>query len=214
MKALAGCSQFLLGNLDILGGALSRLPAQGIFDNLDRLSTALNHTVTDPATYKPYSSHDDATTFYWSTPEPLELLWYPTAPDGRARRGTADGALKKDHDYHRRSNARFDRHAFGFSGALLATGPHDVHVLAVAMIAHTGADALPDGRPPRRFSSPMLAAKMAVTLDQFSRGRVLLNIVNGDSRTLESTGLDAPTTSATPTPRRVDPRLPSRCRRR
>lgn len=35
---------------------------------------------------------------------------------------------------------------------------------------------------------PTLLAKMTATLDQFSGGRVLLNIVNGDSKTLAGYG--------------------------
>jgi alkanesulfonate monooxygenase len=121
-------------------------------------------------------------------PEPLELLWYLTAPDGRAP-WAADGARTVDHAYLKQLAGAID--SLGFSGALLATGPHDVHVLAAAMIAHTERMRfLMAVHPP--LLSPMLAAKMAVTLDQFSRGRVLLNIVNGDSRTLQSMGSTLP----------------------
>jgi alkanesulfonate monooxygenase len=75
----------------------------------------------------------------------------------------------------------------GFSGALLATGPHDVYVLASALVSQTERMRfLLAVHPP--LLSPMLAAKMTATLDQFSRGRVLLNIVNGDRRTLEGMG--------------------------
>jgi alkanesulfonate monooxygenase len=75
----------------------------------------------------------------------------------------------------------------GFDGALLATGPHDVHVLAAALASHTERMRfLLAVHPP--LLSPMLAAKMTVTLDQFTRGRVLLNIETGDAATLASMG--------------------------
>lgn len=120
--------------------------------------------------------------------EPLELLWYLTAPDGRAP-WTAAGSRAIDFAYLRQLAGAIDH--LGFSGALLATGPHDVHVLAAALASHTDRMRfLLAVHPP--LLSPMLAAKMAVTIDQFSRGRVLLNIVNGDSRTLRSMGSTLP----------------------
>jgi len=116
--------------------------------------------------------------------EQLELLWYLTAPDGRAPWSPA-GTRDVDFSYLRQLAGAIDR--LGFDGALLATGPHDVHVLAASLATHTERMRfLLAVHPP--LLSPMLAAKMAVTIDQFTRGRVLLNIVNGDGATLQSMG--------------------------
>ncbi|HEU4658357.1 MAG TPA: LLM class flavin-dependent oxidoreductase [Capillimicrobium sp.] len=114
----------------------------------------------------------------------LELLWYLTAPDGRAPWSPA-GTREVDLSYFRQLAGAIDR--LGYDGALLATGPHDVHVLAASLVSHTDRMRfLLAVHPP--LLSPMLAAKMTVTLDQFSRGRVLLNIVNGDGDTLAAMG--------------------------
>lgn len=113
-----------------------------------------------------------------------EILWYLTAPDGRTPWSPA-GVRDVDFAYLRQLAGAIDH--LGFDGALLATGPHDVHVLAAAMASYTERMRfLLAVHPP--LLSPMLAAKMAVTIDQFTRGRVLLNVVNGDARTLASMG--------------------------
>ena len=113
-----------------------------------------------------------------------EVLWYLTAPDGRAP-WSPSGVRDVDLAYLRQLAGTID--GLGFDGALLATGPHDVHVLAAALASHTERMRfLLAVHPP--LLSPMLAAKMTVTLDQFTRGRVLLNIVNGDAATLASMG--------------------------
>lgn len=114
----------------------------------------------------------------------VQVLWYLTAPDGRSP-WTEAGVRDVDLAYLRQLAGAIDH--LGFDGALLATGPHDVHVLAAAMATHTERMRfLLAVHPP--LLSPMLAAKMTVTLDQFTRGRVLLNIVNGDAATLASMG--------------------------
>lgn len=113
-----------------------------------------------------------------------DVLWYLTGPDGRSP-WSESGVRDVDLAYLRQLAGAIDH--LGFDGALLATGPHDVHVLAAAMATHTERMRfLLAVHPP--LLSPMLAAKMTVTLDQFTRGRVLLNIVNGDAATLASMG--------------------------
>jgi alkanesulfonate monooxygenase len=117
-----------------------------------------------------------------------QVFWYLTAPDGRSP-WTEAGARDVGLPYLRQLAGAIDH--LGFDGALLATGPHDVHVLAAAMAAHTERMRfLLAVHPP--LLSPMLAAKMALTLDQFTRGRVLLNIVNGDAATLAAMGSTLP----------------------
>jgi alkanesulfonate monooxygenase len=119
------------------------------------------------------------------SPRPdTEVLWYLTAPDGRAP-WSPDGVRDVDYAYLRQLAGAID--GLDYDGALLATGPHDVHVLAAALASHTERMRfLLAVHPP--LLSPMLAAKMVVTLDQFTRGRVLLNVVNGDAKTLASMG--------------------------
>ncbi|MDR7079306.1 alkanesulfonate monooxygenase [Neobacillus niacini] len=114
----------------------------------------------------------------------VEVFWYLTAPDGR-NPWTPSGARKIDLPYLRQIASAVDQ--LGFSGALLATGPHDTWVLASALIASTERMRfLIAVHPP--LISPVLAAKMAQTFDEFSNGRVLLNIINGNTTQMRAYG--------------------------
>jgi alkanesulfonate monooxygenase len=79
----------------------------------------------------------------------------------------------------------------GFSGALLATGPHDTWVLGASLIPYTERMRFLIAVHPGLIS-PILMAKMALTFEQFSRGRLLINVVNGDSKVLAAYGYHLP----------------------
>ncbi|WP_098742118.1 LLM class flavin-dependent oxidoreductase [Paenibacillus sp. EZ-K15] len=114
----------------------------------------------------------------------VEVYWYLTAPDGRSPWST-DGARKIDLPYLRQIASAVDQ--LGFTGALLATGPHDTWVLGSSLISSTNnMRFLIAVHPP--LISPVLAAKMTQTFDDFSGGRVLLNIVNGNTAQMRAYG--------------------------
>ncbi|OME86446.1 MULTISPECIES: LLM class flavin-dependent oxidoreductase [Paenibacillus] len=114
----------------------------------------------------------------------VEVYWYLTAPDGRSPWST-EGARKIDLPYLRQIASAVDQ--LGFTGALLATGPHDTWVLGSSLISSTNnMRFLIAVHPP--LISPVLAAKMTQTFDDFSGGRVLLNIVNGNTAQMRAYG--------------------------
>ncbi|GIO91389.1 LLM class flavin-dependent oxidoreductase [Paenibacillus lactis] len=116
--------------------------------------------------------------------ESVEVYWYLTAPDGRSPWST-EGARKIDLPYLRQIASAVDQ--LGFTGALLATGPHDTWVLGSSLISSTNnMRFLIAVHPP--LISPVLAAKMTQTFDDFSGGRVLLNIVNGNTAQMRAYG--------------------------
>ncbi|MED1471811.1 LLM class flavin-dependent oxidoreductase [Bacillus salipaludis] len=114
----------------------------------------------------------------------VEVYWYLTAPDGPSP-WSSDGARKIDLPYLRQIASAVDQ--LGYTGALLATGPHDTWVLGSSLISSTEKMRfLIAVHPP--LISPVLAAKMTQTFDDFSRGRVLLNIVNGNTPQMQAYG--------------------------
>jgi alkanesulfonate monooxygenase len=118
------------------------------------------------------------------TTDELDVYWYINAPDGR-RPWAPDGSRPVDLAYFRQLAGAVDH--LGFTGALLATGAHEPWILATTLAATTERMRfLVALHPP--LISPVLAAKLTATLDQFSRGRVLLNIVNGDSAQMRAYG--------------------------
>lgn len=116
----------------------------------------------------------------------MELLWYCTAPDGRYP-WREDGARTVDYAYFQQLARAVDH--LGFTGALFATGPHDVWVAGSALIPYTERMKFLIAVHPGLIS-PVLLAKMAATFDQFSRGRLLINVVNGTTPVLRGYGLE------------------------
>jgi alkanesulfonate monooxygenase len=115
----------------------------------------------------------------------IEVLWYLTGPDGHYP-WRPDGSRALDWSYLRQIAGAVDH--LGYSGALFATGVHDTWVLASTLARETERMRfLIAVHPP--LISPVLAAKMAATFDQFSGGRTILNIVSGDANTLKSNGV-------------------------
>lgn len=115
----------------------------------------------------------------------VEVLWYLTGPDGPYP-WRPDGSRALDWAYLRQIAGAVDH--LGYSGALFATGVHDTWVLASTLARETERMRfLIAVHPP--LISPVLAAKMAATFDQFSGGRAILNIVAGDASTLKANGV-------------------------
>ncbi|SDG30511.1 alkanesulfonate monooxygenase [Sinosporangium album] len=114
-----------------------------------------------------------------------EVLWYIVPRDGEIP-WEPKGRREVDLDHLRGLAATVDR--LGYSGALLATDLHDVWVLGSALASVT--DRL---RPLLAVHpgliSPTLLAKMALTFDHLYGGRLQINVVNGDTRTLRQYGL-------------------------
>ena len=61
----------------------------------------------------------------------MNVLWYMCAPDG-AYPWNPQGARTVDYGYFQQLAKAYDR--LGFTGALFATGAHDVWVLAAALL--------------------------------------------------------------------------------
>lgn len=118
----------------------------------------------------------------------IEVLWYLTGPDGRYP-WRADGARALSYPYFQQLARAVDH--LGYTGALLATGTHDAWVQGSALIPFTDRfQHLIAAHPP--LLSPTLLAKMITTFDQFSQGRLRVNIVNGDATLMAQNGVHLP----------------------
>jgi alkanesulfonate monooxygenase len=115
----------------------------------------------------------------------MEVLWYLTGPDGRYP-WRADGARALSYAYFQQLARAVDH--LGYTGALLATGSHDAWVQGASLIPYTDHfQHLVAAHP--QLLSPTLLGKMITTFDQFSRGRLRVNIVNGDARLMAQFGV-------------------------
>jgi alkanesulfonate monooxygenase len=108
----------------------------------------------------------------------MKIFWFiPTHGDGRYL-GTSEGGRNLDFDYLRQVAVAADTQ--GFYGVLLPTGRscEDAWVVASSLIPETrNLRFLVALRP--GLVSPTLGARMCVTFDRLSRGRLLINIVTG-----------------------------------
>lgn len=118
----------------------------------------------------------------------MRVLWYLCAPDG-AYPWRADGSRTVDAGYLRQLAIAYDH--LGYTGALLATGAHDVWVLAASLAPQTTRMKFLVAIHPG-LVAPTLLAKMAATLQDVSGGRLLLNIVSGDAKMLAAYGMMMP----------------------
>lgn len=118
----------------------------------------------------------------------MNVLWYMCAPDG-AYPWKQEGSRAMDLSYFQQLAKAYDR--LGFTGALFATGAHDVWVLAAALLAETERLRFLVAIHPGLIA-PTLLAKMAATLQEFSKGRLMLNIVSGDAKMLGAYGMKLP----------------------
>lgn len=108
----------------------------------------------------------------------MEVFWFiPTHGDGRYL-GTKEGARAVSYAYCKQIAQAVDE--LGFSGVLLPTGKscEDAWIVASTLVPVTEKlKFLVAIRP--GLMSPTLAARMTATLDRFSRGRLLINVVTG-----------------------------------
>ena len=112
----------------------------------------------------------------------MNVLWYMCAPDGAYPWNPA-GSRKVDYGYFRQLGLAYDQ--LGYTGALFATGSHDVWVLAASLLKFL--IAIHPGLVP-----VTLLGKMAATLQEFSRNRVLINVVSGNAKMLGAYGMSLP----------------------
>ncbi|WP_062228763.1 FMNH2-dependent alkanesulfonate monooxygenase [Aureimonas frigidaquae] len=111
-------------------------------------------------------------------PERIKVLWFlPTHGDSRYL-GTSEGGRAVDLPYLSQIARAADQ--LGYYGVLLPTGRscEDSWVTASALVPLTERlRFLVAVRP--GLQSPTLAARMTATLDRFSKGRLLINVVTG-----------------------------------
>ncbi|NWG24014.1 MAG: LLM class flavin-dependent oxidoreductase [Pseudorhodoplanes sp.] len=118
----------------------------------------------------------------------MNILWYMCAPDG-AYPWNPKGSRTMDYSYFQQLAKAYDR--LGFTGALFATGAHDVWVLAAALLPQTERMRFLVAIHPGLIA-PTLLAKMAATFQEFSRGRLLINVVSGDAKMMGAYGMKLP----------------------
>jgi alkanesulfonate monooxygenase len=118
----------------------------------------------------------------------MNVFWYMCAPDG-AYPWQPEGSRKVDLGYYKQLALAYDQ--LDYTGALFATGAHDVWVLAGALLSYTERLKLLVAIHPGLIA-PTLLAKMAATLQEFSRGRLLINVVSGDAKMLGAYGMTMP----------------------
>lgn len=118
----------------------------------------------------------------------MNVFWYMCAPDG-AYPWQPEGSRKVDLGYYKQLALAYDQ--LGYTGALFATGAHDVWVLAGALLSYTERLKFLVAIHPG-LVAPTLLAKMAATLQEFSRGRLLINVVSGDTKMLGAYGMTMP----------------------
>nr|WP_295970892.1 FMNH2-dependent alkanesulfonate monooxygenase [uncultured Bacillus sp.] len=108
----------------------------------------------------------------------MEIFWFiPTHGDGRYL-GTADGARSVSYAYCKQIAQAVDE--LGYSGVLIPTGKscEDSWIVASSLLSVTEKlKFLVAVRP--GIMNPSFAARMTATLDRFSRGRLLINVVAG-----------------------------------
>lgn len=115
----------------------------------------------------------------------MNVLWYMCAPDGQYP-WKPEGSRTLDYGYYRQLAQAYDH--LGYTGALFATGAHDVWVLAASLMPFTERMKFLCAVHPGVIA-PTLLAKMAATMQEFSKGRTLLNIVSGDAKMMGAYGL-------------------------
>jgi len=114
----------------------------------------------------------------------VKILWYLTAPDGPVP-WEADGRWNTGFDHLQQLASTIDK--LGFYGALLATGQDEVHTLTAAMLATTKRMKFVAAVHPGLIA-PAKLAQIAQTIDRFSGGRLIYNVINGNDGVLPSLG--------------------------
>lgn len=116
----------------------------------------------------------------------MKVLWYMSPVDGR-QPWVPGGRYPVEHARLRRVAQTVDRG--GFYGALFGTYAHDVLITVTSLLSITDT---------MRFlipiypgvTPPALLAQQALTFDDYSNGRLLINVVNGQDKTLARYGVN------------------------
>lgn len=117
----------------------------------------------------------------------VKLLWYLTEPDGPVP-WENDGRWSTGFDHLQQLATSIDK--LGYYGALLATGGgagNDVNIVAASLLAATRRMKFVAAVYPGLIA-PAKLAQMARTIDRFSEGRLIYNVVNGSDAILPSMG--------------------------
>lgn len=117
----------------------------------------------------------------------IKILWYLTAPDGVVP-WEEKGRWDTGFDHLQQLAATIDK--LGYYGALLATGygGNDVLTVAAATLSVTRRMRFLGAVHPGLLS-PAKLAQIALTVSNFSEGRLLLNAVNGNDGTQQAYGM-------------------------
>lgn len=118
----------------------------------------------------------------------IKLLWYLTTPDGPYP-WEAAGRWVTGFEQLKQIAVVADR--LGYYGSLLGTSPNSNLATAAALIDATQRLRFLIAQYPGELS-PAVLAKWALSFDQYSGGRLLLNLVNGDDSGLAALGVHFP----------------------
>ena len=118
----------------------------------------------------------------------IKLLWYLTPPDGPYPWEEA-GRWVTGFEQLKQIAVVADR--LGYYGSLLGTSPNSNLATAAALIDATQRLRFLIAQYPGELS-PAVLAKWALSFDQYSGGRLLLNLVNGDDSGLAALGVHFP----------------------
>jgi len=119
--------------------------------------------------------------------DPIDVYWYLVPRDGYYP-WSARGARKIDFGYIRQVATAVDY--LGFTGALLATGggAHDAWVMGASLIPLTKQMKFIIAVHPG-IVEPLMIAQKAATFDQFSDGRLIINIITGEAHQMPPYGI-------------------------
>lgn len=118
----------------------------------------------------------------------MEIYWYLIPQDGPYP-WSEKGRRVVDYDYLAQIARAVDH--LGYTGALLATGggEHDAWVLGSSLIPVTKRMKFIIAVHPG-IVAPLMLAQKAATFDQFSDGRLILNMVTGENRQMPPYGIE------------------------
>ncbi|NWC85921.1 LLM class flavin-dependent oxidoreductase [Pseudomonas reactans] len=118
----------------------------------------------------------------------VKILWYLTTPDGPYP-WEPEGRWKTDFQHIKQLAVASDR--LGYYGSLLGSSPNESLAVAASLIDATQRLRFLVAQHPGELS-PAVLAKWALTFDQFSNGRLLFNVVNGNDAGLATLGVHYP----------------------
>lgn len=117
----------------------------------------------------------------------MNVFWYIVPSDGRYP-WQPKGSRVVDYAYLQQLTRAVD--TLGYTGALFATagGAHDAWVTAASLIPFTERLKFIIAVHPG-LMSPLMLAQKAATFDQFSKGRLILNVITGEQHQLPPHGV-------------------------